>query len=160
MSAVVGEWAGTALNILTSPPIQAVANLIQVGAPLWLVIRAAVRSGRKVLVQKAAAAPLAASSLSEHLATKRETPFAALEGAKVWGPMSAEPVVGFNNDWFVNDTASAPEAYLTAIAIPWRGGRVRTYWYIISDAGELCALWWTQTFADRVPSFLRPDGAA
>lgn len=157
--AVVGELAGTAINILTSPEATALATLIQIGTPLCILVQKLRSRKRTVALDKAGARALAAASFNEQITN--DPPDHGVDerfaGAKVWGPMEAEPMVGFTDDWFVNDGASIPHAHFTAIAVPWHRGRVRTYWYLISDAGELCSAWWTQTMRDRVPEFMRPD---
>jgi hypothetical protein len=154
--AVVGNLAGTAINILLSPEGQALANLIQIGTPLWFVVRAAARAGRRVFVHKKAAGPLAAAAMKEELNQQGSTKDLDFSKSKVWGPMEAEPLVGFSPDSFANDGASSPAAYFVAIAMQWPCSRVRTYWYVVTDRGELACAWWTQTLRERVPEFLQP----
>ena len=157
--AVVGELAGTAMSILTSPEATALANLIQIGTPLWMLMKKLRTRGRPLVVDKAGARAFAAVAFSEQIA--QDPPDSGADDvfsrAKLWGPMEAEPLVGFKDDWFVHDGASIPRTHFTAIAVPWHRERVRTYWYLVSDAGVLCSAWWTQTMRDRVPEFLRPE---
>jgi hypothetical protein len=159
VSAVVGDLAGTAMSILTSPEATALATLIQIGTPLWILVRKLRSRNRSVVVDKIGARALAAAAVSDEV--RKDPPDRSINEAfglaKIWGPMEAEPIVGFSADWFVNDGASIPSAHFTAIAVPWHRNRVRTYWYVISDGGELCSAWWTQTMRERVPDFLRPN---
>jgi hypothetical protein len=158
--AVVGGLAGAAISIFTSQAATALANFIQIGTGLWLVIQTAQKYGRTFFVDKEAATPLAAAKLREEIESDphRDFPIDYASG-KVWGPMEAEPLVGFHEEWFVHNGASIPRAYFVAIAVPWHRGRVRTFWYVISDRGQLCSSWWTQTLRERVPDFLRPGAA-
>ena len=48
------------------------------------------------------------------------------------------------------------DGYLTAIAVPKKTDRVRTFWRLVTVDYENVISWYTQTLAERVPDFLRP----
>lgn len=156
LPAVHGELAGTALQVLLSEPVQAFINAIELGGAFWLAIAAARRVGRKVWVGKPAARVMGAAKVESELLKELRGQRASRSEIVVWGPMHAEPIAGFKDTYFFQDVAGTATVHLVAFVVPWPNRRARTYWYLISDSGELCASWYTQTLRSRLPDFLKP----
>lgn len=154
--AAFGELAGTAIEVLLSQPLQALATAATIGGALRAVIRAAQSAGRRIRVGKAASTALAASETVEQLAREHLAAITDDIEPIVWGPMHAEPVTGIPDELFATDGATADCMYMLAFVLPWHRGRVRTYWYLITNSGHVAASWHTQTLRERLPDFLRP----
>lgn len=155
VSAVAGELAGVALDILISQPAQAILNAAAFGALLWKVIELLRKAGKKLLISKDLVLPLAASKAKDDLG---EDFSANPESIKIWGPMAASIEEGSALDCLEEyREALGPLAYFMAIAVLVPNNRVKTTYYLLGAGGKVCATWTTQTLFDRVPEFLRPE---
>lgn len=158
LPAVSGELAGYAIDILISEPVQALTNLAALGAILWKIIDLAKKAGKRIFIGKGSAKLLVAARAKDDLVNDSPSEEVSFESFRVWGPMEAElkdgPIIECVKQY---DEAVGPVAYLTAIAIARPRNRVRTTWYLLGAEGRVCGSWTTQTLADRVPEFLRPE---
>lgn len=155
--AVVGELAGAAIDILISNPVQAILNAAEVGTLIWVLIKKVKAGGRCLRINKALARILMIARATEDLRKDARRPEKLISRARVWGPMDAQSLGGMISECGGDtDDAYMPEAFLMAVVFPWPRKRARTYWYLMSAGGILCASWCTQTFVRRLPSFLKP----
>ena len=147
--AVAGELAGDAIRILLSDPVEAFTTAAEIGALIWGIIKAARAAGKHFSLNKKETKALAAAE-----AQKEADNDAKLKGQPVvWGPMAAHP----ENKRTAECMSEYPQGMaLTAIIFPRERDRVKTYWYLISDEGVVCAAWSTQTLRERLPDFLKP----
>jgi len=155
VSAVAGELAGTAIEILLSPTTQALLNAAALGALLWKVISLLGLAGKKVFISKDLTVPLIASKVKDELEHEFDE---WSENIRIWGPMEAEitdgPAANCIEEY---EEALGQIAYFIALAIPKPNNRVKTIYYLLGAGGKLCGSWTTQTYIDRVPEFLRPN---
>jgi len=146
---------GVAINLLLSDTVQAVTTLVAVGDILWRIVSFLKKSGKYFSVDKPAVKCLVPSLLNKDADVDHE----ALKKAKIWGPMVIASSAGSLIDGY-KAPPSPPSGYdkfLMAIALPKEPRRVRTRWFIISSDAEILLTWTTQTLAERVPGFLRPE---
>ena len=146
--AVAGELAGDAIQILLSDPVEAFTTAVEIGALIWGVIKAMRVAGKHLSLGKKEVKALAAAE------AKEVHDEAQPQGEPViWGPMTAQPESGKTAECM---SEHSQRMLLTAIVFPIARARARTYWYLISDEGDVCATWSTQTLRDRLPDFLKP----
>ncbi|HIF9309360.1 TPA: hypothetical protein ACX6RK_001573 [Photobacterium damselae] len=157
-SAIVGELAGTAADILMSKEVQLTLSTIAVGQVLWQLIGILKKLGKKFSISHNTAKRIALFKTNEAIESCGEK--SDVSNYLVYGPMTAELDIELSS-LCVNDDTDSDDAYFDtcflAVVFPRPRDRVKTIWYLFQHSGEILASWSTQTYADRMPEFLNPN---
>jgi len=156
--AVLGVNAGDAINFIMSEEVQALKSFAEIGILFWGVLAAVKKCNKVVMVGKRLVKYLLSAIAKNDYEKEDYEHEDRFNSGFVWGPMNAEPVEGFSKECLKSwDGATYPIAYFMGVAFPVGKSRIKTYWYLISAGGEVCASWYTQTFKHRVPDFIREN---
>ncbi len=157
-SAVVGELAGTAVDILMSKEVQITLSTIAVGQVLWQLIGTLKSLGKKFSISHNTAKRIALFKTNEAIVSRGEK--SEVSNYLVYGPMTAELDIDLSSLCANEDTESDDMYFDTcflAVVFPRPRERVKTIWYLFQHSGEILASWSTQTYANRMPDFLNPN---
>ena len=155
-SAVAGELAGIAVDILLSKEVQIALSSIAVGQLLWQMLQALKKIGKKCLISANTAKLVALFKATEKIKADGEE--AELEKFIVYGPMTAELDIDMSSLCELVDTQDDYlfSTYFLGVVFPKPRNRVKTIWYLFQDSGDILASWSTQTLSERMPDFLTP----
>lgn len=157
-SAVAGELAGMAVEILMSKEVQIALSSVAVGQILWQMLGGLKKLGKKFSITSNTAKLIALFKTSEAIQTDRED--IDVKDYLVYGPMTAELDVDLSVLCANEDTESDEMYFDTcflAVVFPRPRQRVKTIWYLFQHTGDILASWSTQTYAERMPDFLNPN---
>nr|WP_321281176.1 hypothetical protein [uncultured Vibrio sp.] len=157
-SAVVGELAGTAVDILMSKEVQITLSTIAVGQILWQLIGTLKSLGKKFSISHNTAKRIALFKTNEAIVSRGEK--SEVSNYLVYGPMTAELDIDLSS-LCANEDIESDDMYFDtcflAVVFPRPRERVKTIWYLFQHSGEILASWSTQTYANRMPDFLNPN---
>jgi hypothetical protein len=140
-SAVVGELAGRALEILLSPPMDAIVRLTEVGAIVLAIVKRARTYGRSLRIGRKVASVLAASTASDAHPDRVAKP-------NVWS-LEIEPKGELWQCCYdVWDGAASPMAYLVRVTVPLPQDCSADEWFVLAAGGKVCAAWTAYTDED------------
>ncbi|MEH0673053.1 hypothetical protein [Vibrio owensii] len=156
-SAVAGELAGMAVDILMSKEVQITLSSIAMGQLLWKIVETLKKLGKQFSISSKTAKLIALFKTQE--AVQKQNESVAVNDYLVYGPMSAELDVDLST-LCANEDTQSDDMYFSscflAVVFPRPRGRVKTIWYLFQHSGDILASWSTQTLADRMPDFLNP----
>ena len=152
ISAVVGELAGEAVNIIMSPPTQLVLSIIgllDIGSKSWKLIKQLKICNKHFDFDKEFAHSLiVAKAIKTYKKEYREEYQDLLpDNIKYIGPMESEPKsnklikICYKN--FDDEGLADSGIYFMGVAIKRPNKRSITYWYIIRNDGKICSSWST-----------------
>jgi hypothetical protein len=156
-SAVAGELAGMAVDILMSKEVQITLSSIAMGQILWQMIQTLKKLGKRFSISSKTAKLIALFKTEEDVKKQRKS--VEVSNYLVYGPMSAELDIDLSTLCANEDTQSDDmyfSTYFLAVVFPRPKGRVKTIWYLFQHSGDILASWSTQTLAERMPNFLNP----
>lgn len=164
ISAVVGELAGTAVNILMSPEVQVpltILGLKSLGDDLWKLIKKLQNTNKVYDLDKEFAKALIVSrSLKKYQKDyKKEYQLLSPDAIKMIGIMEAEPEnnklskICYKN--FDDEGLGDSGIYFMGVVIKRPNDRSITYWHIIRNDGKICSSWITQTYTKNLPNHLQ-----
>jgi len=154
VSAALGQLAGEIVDILLSDEVQLILTLASIGGILKQIINLLRKKNKAFSLGKSAVKSLAVYEVSEEIGSDSFD----LENAKIWGPMVVQSLKleRSSGSFSYRGFPEGIDGYLTAIAVPKKTDRVRTFWRLVTVDYENVITWYTQTLAERVPDFLRP----
>lgn len=154
LEAAFGRLAGECIEFILSDSTQALLSLVEIGGIFWGIISLAKKANKQLRIGKKLMKPLALFKASKEVQIEDN------DESVIWGPMKAELLSGLakENLTYIEEDASGNSAYFMSVTYNRTRNRVRTMYYLISTNGELCASWYTQTFSEKVPDFLKPKG--
>lgn len=157
-SAVIGELAGEAIEIILSEPVQtilSIAGILDLGNRVWELIKSIDKTGKVCHTDKEFANALV---LAKAIKTYKKTypkEFHDLHpnNIKTIGIMDANPISNkLSNICYKDfDDEGREVVYFMGVVIKRPNNRSLTLWYIIRADGKICSAWETQTFTDRLP---------
>ena len=164
ISAVVGELAGEAINLIMSPQTQlalSIIGLLDIGNRSWKLIKQLKTYNKHFDFDKEFAHSLV---LTKAIKTYKEEyndeyPDLLPDNIKYIGPMESEPIsnklinICYKN--FEDEGLGDSGIYFMGIVIKRPNKHSITYWYIIRNDGKICSSWSTQTFTKTLPKHLQ-----
>ncbi len=157
-SAVIGELAGEAIEIILSKPVQtilSIAGILDLGNRVWELTKSIDKAGRICHVDKEFASALVLAKAIKKYKKMYPEEFNDLhpDNIKTIGIMDASPTSSkLSNICYKDfDDEGREVVYFMGVVIKRPNSRSLTLWYIIRADGKICSSWETQTFTDRLP---------
>ncbi len=156
VSAVVGELAGVATDIILSVPVQLTLGTYTIGHLLWEIITLMKNAGKYLRVGKDAAKAIIAYHAGNDIKKEHTSENIEFENSRIYGPMEADPRFGVSMSCLEGyDQATSPIAYFVGVVMDRPNQRSKTLWYLLGSGGNLCSSWSTQTFTENLPNFMK-----
>ncbi len=164
ISAVVGELAGTAVNIIMSPEVQTaltIIGLIDLGDRAWNLIKNLNKTNKHFDFDKEFASALVVSKAIKKYKKMYSTEYSTFNPNKIKtiGIMEAEPESKKLNSIcfkdFDDEGLGDSGIYFMGVVIKRPNKRSITFWFIIRNDGKICSSWTTQTYTKNLPKHLR-----
>lgn len=157
-SAVIGELAGMATEILMSPIVQTpltILGLIELGKNGWKLIKKVHRTDKVCHINKEFASALVIAKALKIYKKYHPKEYKALspDDIKTIGIMDAAPMSKkLINTCYKNFNDEGRDVvYFMGVVIKKAPRRSLTLWYIIRADGKICSAWSTQTLTERLP---------
>lgn len=161
-SAVIGELAGIATEILMSPIVQTpltILGLMELGKNGWKLIKKVHQTDKVCHIDKEFASALVMAKALKNYQKQypREYDDLTPDDIKTIGIMDAAPMTkNLINTCFKNFNDEGRDVvYFMGVVIKKPPRRSLTLWYIIRADGKICSAWNTQTLTERLPEEYR-----